>query len=230
FENPDLDTDDAIGRLGFSRTVVDVSTQGVQRHTAFAIPFGTRNVGTAETATNVDANTTGAHADRSLHGTLHGATESHTAFQLLGNALGNQRRVGFRLAHFNDVDVHFAVGELLHLGADLVDVSALLADHDARTGGVDRYAALAVRALDDDLGDRGGLEVLEKGLADLQVFLQYRPVVANHRLSKVRLMPRRKPIGLIFWPIMRPPQLAGRCSSNARPAFRCATTGHGHER
>ncbi len=64
---------------------------------------------------------------------------------------GNEGRVGLRLAHFNDVDVHFAVGELLHLGADLVDVSALLADHDARTGSVDRHAALTVRALDDDL-------------------------------------------------------------------------------
>src|SRR5690606_26117371 len=112
------------------------------------------------------------------HGALHGAAEGHAAFQLLGNALGNQRRIGLGLAHFNDVDVHFAVGELLHLGADLVDVGALLADHDARTGGVDRHAALAVRTLDDDLGDRGGLEVLQKSRTDLQVFLQERTIFA----------------------------------------------------
>src|SRR5690606_33542504 len=118
-EDPDLDTDDAISGLGFGGTVVDVGTQGVQRHAAFAVPFGTSDVGTTEAATNVHADATGAHADRGLHGALHGATEGHTAFELLGNALGNQSRIGFRLAHFNDVDVHFAVGELLHLGADL---------------------------------------------------------------------------------------------------------------
>src|SRR5690606_10939251 len=71
----------------------------------------------------------------------------------------------------------FAVGELLHLGADLVDVSTLLADHDARTGSVDRHAALTVRTLDDDLRDRGLLQVIHQRGADLQVFLEQRAVV-----------------------------------------------------
>src|SRR5690606_39907240 len=51
-------------------------------------------------------------------------------------------------------------------------------DHDARTGSVDRHAALAVRTLDDDLGDRGGLEVFQKSRTDLQVFLQQGAVFA----------------------------------------------------
>src|SRR5690606_3919017 len=89
-----------------------------------------------------------------------------------------QRRIGFGLAHLDDVDVHFAVSELLHLGANLVDVGALLADHDARTSSVDRHAALAVRTLDDDLGDRGGLQIFHQHGADLQVFLQQRTIFA----------------------------------------------------
>src|SRR5690606_13432478 len=98
----------------------------------------------------IDADAAGAHADRRLHGALHGPTERHAALELLGDALRHEGRVGFRLAHFNDVDVHFAVGEPLHLGADLVDIGALLADHDAGTGRMDRHPALAVRTLDDD--------------------------------------------------------------------------------
>src|SRR5204863_9734555 len=128
--------DDAVGRLGFGNAVVDVGTQRMQRHAAFTVPLGAGDIGTAKAATDVDADAAGAHADRRLHGALHGTTERHAALELLGNALRHEGRVGLGLAHFNDVDVHFAVGELLHLGADLVDVSALLANHDARTGGV----------------------------------------------------------------------------------------------
>src|SRR5690606_34782044 len=177
-EHPNLDADDAVRGLGFGSAVVNISAQRVQRNATFAVPFGTSDIGTTQTATNVHADAAGAHADRRLHGALHGATESHAAFELLGDALGNQRRIGFGLPHFNDVDVHFAVGELLHLGADLVDVSALLADHDARTSGVDRHAALAVRTLDDDLGNRSGLQIFHEHGAVLEVFLQQRSIFA----------------------------------------------------
>src|ERR1700712_1999079 len=102
----------------------------------------------------------------------------HAALELLGDALGNEVRIGLGLAHLDDVDVHLAVGEGLHLGADLVDVSALLADHDARTGGVDRHAAFAVRTLDDHLADGGLLEVLEQRRANLEVFLEQVAVLA----------------------------------------------------
>src|SRR6201999_3664310 len=106
--------------------VVDVRAQRVQRHAPFAVPLRAGDVGTAETARNVDADAAGAHADRRLHGALHGTAERHAALELLGNALRHEGRIGLGLAHFNDVDVHFRVRELLHLGADLVDVSALL--------------------------------------------------------------------------------------------------------
>ena len=149
----------------------------MQRHAALAIPFGLGDVGTTEAATDVDADALGAHAHRRLHGALHGAAEGNAALELLGNALRDKIGIGFRLAHFNDVDVHFRRGELLHLVADLVDVSALLADHDARTGSVDRHAALPVRTLDDDLGNRRLLQFLLKHLADLQIFLQKRTIV-----------------------------------------------------
>ena len=87
FEDPDLDADDAIGRLGFGRAVVDVGAQRMQRHAAFAVPLGAGDVGTAETAADVDADAAGAHADRRLHRALHGTAERHAALELLGNAL-----------------------------------------------------------------------------------------------------------------------------------------------
>src|SRR5512142_628472 len=37
--DPHLDTDDTVGGLGFGEAIVDVCTQRMQRHAAFAIPL-----------------------------------------------------------------------------------------------------------------------------------------------------------------------------------------------
>ena len=65
-----------------------------------------------------------------------------------------------------------SVGVFLHVALQLLDVGALLADHDARTGRMDRDAALLVRALDDDARHAGLLELVAQVFADLDVFLQ----------------------------------------------------------
>src|SRR5574343_149825 len=39
--DPDLNTNDAVRGQSFRGCIVDISTQGVQRHTTFAIPFAT---------------------------------------------------------------------------------------------------------------------------------------------------------------------------------------------
>ena len=54
FEDPDLDTDDAIRGFRVIRGIIDVGAQRVQRHPAFTIPFGPRNLGTAKAARDVD--------------------------------------------------------------------------------------------------------------------------------------------------------------------------------
>jgi hypothetical protein len=68
-----------------------------------------------------------------LHSPLHGAAEGNTALQLLGDVVGNQLGVDFRLAHFNDVQMHFAVGHFRQSRRRLLDVRALLADDHTRT-------------------------------------------------------------------------------------------------
>src|SRR5690606_27044745 len=102
----------------------------------------------------------GAQAHGRLHGALHGAAEGDPAFQLLRDVLGDQLGVGFRLADLDDVQVNLAFGAGRDVLAQLLDVSALLADHDARAGGVDRHAALLVRTLDDDARHAGGAQTL----------------------------------------------------------------------
>src|SRR5207247_7420755 len=80
--------------------------------------------------------------------------------------------IELRLADFDDVDDHVGGGDVGNLPAKLVDVGALLADHDARPRGMDRDAALLVRTLDHDPGDGRLLQLLVQDLADLDILVQ----------------------------------------------------------
>src|SRR5690606_38466904 len=90
FENPDLNANNSVCCTCFGRCVVDIGTQGVQRHTAFAIPFSTCNFSTAESATNLNFDTFRPLAHGILHCTLHGATEHYPALQLLSDTVCHQ--------------------------------------------------------------------------------------------------------------------------------------------
>ena len=94
--------------------------------------------------------------------------------------------------------------ELRELVAQLVDLGALLADHDARPAGVHRDDDLARLALDDDVGDRRVPEARLQILAEQLVFAQQRRQIASPRTSGTANrfeMPSRKPIGCVFCPI-----------------------------
>src|SRR5271155_4672596 len=177
-EDPDLDPAGAVSGMRGGHAIIDLGAQGVQRHAAFAIRLHTRDFRAAQAAGAVDANAFGAQTHRRLHRALHRATECDAALELLGDGIGDQGRVDFRLAHLHDVDRHFRLRQLGDLLAQFIDVRALLADHDAWTSGVDVDPALLVRTLDHDLRDRGLLQPFHQGLADLHILVQQFSVLA----------------------------------------------------
>ena len=126
--------------------VIDVGAQRVQRHAAFAIPFQTRDFRAAETARAVDAMPSAPRRIADCNGALHGAAEGDAALELLGDRVGDQRRVDFRLAHLDDVDDDFRVR---HLGDSLRILSMSAPFLPITTPGraeVDRDAALLADA------------------------------------------------------------------------------------
>src|SRR5205814_578329 len=143
-----------------------------------AAPFHARDLGAAQAARAVDADALGAQAHRRLHGALHGAAEGDAAFELLGDVLGDQGGVDLGLADLDDVEGNLALGHLGKIGAQLLDVGALLADHHARTGGVDGDAGALGRPLDDDLGDARLAQPLAQDLPDVDVLVQHGRVFA----------------------------------------------------
>src|SRR5580704_5658449 len=181
-EDPDLDAAGAVGGMRGRNAVIDVGAQGVQRHAAFAIPFEASDFRAAKPARAVDADALRAEPHRRLDRALHRPAEGNAALELLGDRIGDQRRIDLGLADLDDVDGDFRAGQLRHLLAQLVDVGALLADDDTGAGRVDVDARLFVRTLDDDLRDRGLLQALHQDVADLHVFVQKLAVLALARV------------------------------------------------
>src|SRR5262245_50650653 len=172
FEDPDLHAAGAVGGECGGDAVIDVGAQRVQRHATFAVPLHARDFGAAETARTVDADATGTEPHGRLHGALHGAPKGDAALELLRDRFGDQLGVELRLADLDDVDDDVGLGEASDLAAQLLDVRALLADHDARARRLHGDAALLVRPLDHDLRHRRLLEVFHQFLADLNVLVQ----------------------------------------------------------
>src|SRR5207342_3417916 len=116
-------------------------------------------------------------AQRRLDRALHGATEGDAALELVGNALGDELRVDFRLADFDDVEAHFARRHLLQLALELLDVRALLADDHAGARGIDADPANLRRTLDHHLRNRRLGQLVDDGFADLEIFEQQPAIV-----------------------------------------------------
>src|SRR5690606_25995207 len=104
-EDPYFHANDTEGGVRFTGGVINVGTQGVQRHTAFVVTLGTSNLGTAKTTADLHFDAFGTLTHGVLHYALHGAAEHHTLLELLGNAVGNQLCIEVRLTDFFDVDV-----------------------------------------------------------------------------------------------------------------------------
>ena len=87
-----------------AETVVDLGTQGVQRHATLAVPLAAAHLGTAETTGALDADALGAGLAGGLHSLAHGATESDAALELLGNGLGDEVGVELGALDLDDLD------------------------------------------------------------------------------------------------------------------------------
>src|SRR5690606_9053815 len=120
-EHPDLDAAGAVSGVSLSRAVVDVRTQGVQRNAALAVPLHAGDFRTAQATRAVDTDALGAQTHSRLNGTLHGATECHTALELLRDRLSDQLGIDLRLTNLDDVEVRLGLRHLGELLAKLLD-------------------------------------------------------------------------------------------------------------
>src|SRR3954465_15895652 len=60
-EDPSLHTYNAIGCVSLCKPVINVGSQRMQRHPAFAVPFGSRDLSAAQTSGTLNFNALRAH-------------------------------------------------------------------------------------------------------------------------------------------------------------------------
>src|ERR1700726_3017314 len=80
--------------------------------------------------------------------------------------------------YFLNIDMHFALGALLYVLLELVDLRALAADDDTGTSGVDAHHQLVGGALDVDGANACALQLLFQLRAQLHVFVKKLGIVA----------------------------------------------------
>src|SRR5882762_8543579 len=170
--DPALHANHPVSGVGFRGAEIDVRAQRLQRQPPLQVPFLARDFRAVQTAGHAHLDAFAAEAQRRIHRLAHRAAEGHALFELQRNRLRHELRIQFRTVHFLDVDVHFALGTLLHFLLQLVDLRALAPDDDARPRGVNAHDQLVCRALDVDRADARALQLFLQLLAELYVFVK----------------------------------------------------------
>src|SRR5690606_36849395 len=112
-----------------------------------------------------------------LDGLLHGAPEGEAPLELLGDALGDQGRVGVGVGDLLDVDGDGPADVPGELRPQRLDRLATAADDHARLGRMDGDVDVVSSALDVDAGDAGVADIADHGVANLLVFFEQARVV-----------------------------------------------------
>src|SRR5882672_2293077 len=182
--DPAFHANHAIRGVGFRGAVINIRTQRLQRQPSLQVPLLARDFRAIQPARYAYLDAFTAEAQRRIHRFAHRAPERHALFELQRNRFRHELRIQLRPVHFQDVNVHFALGALLHVLLQLVDLRALAPDDDAGTRGVNSDDQFVGGALDLDRADARALQLFLQLLAELHVFVKQVGVVL------VRVPPR----------------------------------------
>src|SRR5438876_144883 len=171
-EDPDLDADRPVRRVGGREPVVDVRADRMERHAAVAVPLLARDLAAAQPPRARDPDAVGAQAQRGGDRLLHGAAERDTLLELERHVLRHELGVELGVDDLLNVEIDLLARPRLQLVLQLLHLRALPADDDARPGRRDRDPRPVGRALDVDLGDTRVIELILDVAPDLHVLVQ----------------------------------------------------------
>src|SRR5438445_2132957 len=176
--DPALHADYAVGGVGLRKSEINVRAQGLQRQAPLQVPFFAGDFRAVQPAGDAHLDAFAAETQRGVHRFAHRAAKGHALFKLQRDGFGDELGIELGAVHFLNVDVHFALGALLHFLLELVDFRAFTADDDAGTRGVNAHDQLVGGALDIDGADTRALEALFQFAAQLHVFMQQVRIIA----------------------------------------------------
>src|SRR5690606_28823774 len=127
--------------------------EGLQGHTTVGVPLGSRLLGATQATGATDLDAAGSRLHGALNCLLHGASEREAAFELLGDALRDERGVGVRVGDLLHVDGDGPGDPTAELRPQGLDRLTTATDHDTRLGRVDGHVDVVSCSVDVDARD-----------------------------------------------------------------------------
>src|SRR4051794_13704584 len=167
--DPALHADAPECRAGLVEAVVDVGAHRVQRDAAIRVALPARHLGAAEAPGDLHLAALRARAHGARQRALHRAAERDSVLQLLGDRLRYELRIELGALDLEDVDLDLLARHPVEVLAQGVDLAAGLADHDARTRGVDVDLHLVRVLADRDVAEPRVRQLADDVAADRDV-------------------------------------------------------------
>src|SRR5215208_5046359 len=123
--------------MRFSKTVIDVGAQSVQRKPSLQVPLTASDLSAVQTATHLYFDPLRSKPQRLFHGLSHRTAKRDALLELGGDLFGLELCVQLGLVDLLDRHEHFAASLRRQIALELVYLGALAANDDSRSGRVD---------------------------------------------------------------------------------------------
>ena len=110
FINPNFNSNFTIGGVCFSKTIIDIRSQCLQRNGSLAVELSTSDISTAQTTRTAGLDTHSTRLHGSAHAGLHCTSEGYTVLQLLSNVLSYQLCISVRSLDLFNVNHNLLIG------------------------------------------------------------------------------------------------------------------------
>jgi hypothetical protein len=128
--------------MRFGKTIVDVSTQGMQRNTALYFLFCAGDFRATQTATSNDLNAFCAGTHGFLNSLFHSTPEGHALLKLISDGACYQICIKLRLSDLDDLNADAFLRLRLKQALQVFDLFAAAPDHDTGFRGIDLHQHL----------------------------------------------------------------------------------------
>ncbi|MPM22787.1 hypothetical protein SDC9_69245 [bioreactor metagenome] len=148
-------------------SIVNISTECMQRGTTLFVKLPSCHLGSAQTTTDKYLDTLSTHSHGRCHCHFYGTTVGNTTLYLTGDIVCNNICVNLRPLNFENVDLNLFVGDFLQLLLQFVYLLTTFADYNTGAGSVDCYSDELKCSLNHYFGQAGFGQTCIEVFADL---------------------------------------------------------------
>ena len=131
--DPNLNAQLTVSGICFCKSIVDVSSQRMERNITFAVLFGSGDFSSAKSSGCENFYSLGTSLHRSADRLLHSSSEGHSSFQSLCDTFSSQLCIQFCSSYFFDIDDDRLACHLFEFGFQIFNSCSGSSDHHTRS-------------------------------------------------------------------------------------------------